>query len=1063
MPTYTEPSNEALLPRDKAKGRCDLGLVDLFQEQVFANGAAIAIEGVGHALSYAELHLKAVRLAAKIDALALSDNRAIAILIPRGINHVLAQLAIIHSGRACIPLDTNLPDGCLKGMLVDLKSTCVITDAENAHRLANFTHLLADHTVDDKDQPHDPGPLVAASRGSNACSHIFHTSGTSGKPKAVELLAGGLINLCCEPNASWIKQGQRVGHAASVAFDISLVEIWGSLLNGATIVVIPIENVLDPLELSRFIRNKRLDVLQLTTSLLDVTAYACPWAFSSLDTLITGGEAINCQSIRSIYDGGAPRRIINGYGPTECSVYCLWHCVSRLEAQRGRIPVGKPFKNVGAFLVDESLTPVGVDEVGELLVGGAGVAGGYIGEREKTAKSFIHLPLLSPDCSQRSEPASRMYRTGDLMRRDKHGVHYYIGRRDNQVKISGQRIELETIESILQNTGLVSAASVIKVTPHEAGRSALLIAFCVPTSPGITATAITDAYVKQESRFLVPRLELTELLPLKTNGKVDRGKLELQYTGRIRSSLTRINPADRQAGSIEDELRYLWLDVLGLPDKDLQPTDDFIAMGGSSLMVATLIARIKHTFNISLRASMLYEKMTLGSLTQLLTTLQGGGKADLLIQANEQEVLLRDSQLGQQLRPLNENSVTDWETASEGRVFVTGATGFVGAFFLAELLQQPTVKKVACLVRAHDEAHGRLRLQQVLRKYQLYPPNRDKLVVIPGSFGEAKLGLNDQQYDYYAEWASVVFHLGAKVNYLASYSAHRRDNVLGTVNMLKFATHRRTKPTHYTSTIAAYGPTGFVTGTNFLHEDTRPVCHIAAVSYDTGYAQSQLVAESIVWNAIDNGLPITIYRPGFVLGHSKTGVCNPDDFISRLFASCMELRSYPLLLNQRKEFVPVDFVAKALLHISKPQGKNLGHAFNLVHPDKKSAIDVCTSFALLNRISPYPMHGVPYAKWIQSLSMRPEDPLYPLVPMLRERVLGDRTRWEVYEGMAEYGRDNLHRALRGVPVIRDLNDMDQLFERCLKSWLALVDRNRLHALPADHGELMEGKRENMRR
>lgn len=1057
MSTYTQPSNEDVQIKDRPKGGCEPGIAEFFQEQVSANGATIAIESAGHALSYAELHLKALYLAAQIRALALSGNSGIAVLIPRGVNHILAQLAIIYSGRPCIPLDTKLSDDFLKSILSNLKSTCIITDGENVHRLANFTHLVADHTVNGKEQLSDHGPLASSFRDSRTCSHIFHTSGTSGRPKAVELLAGGLINLCCDPNANWIKRGQRVGHAASVVFDISLVEIWGSLLNGATIVVIPAETVLDPLELSKFIRNRRLDVLQLTTSLLDVTAYACPWAFSTLDTLITGGEAINCHSIRSIYNSGSPRRIINGYGPTEGSVYCLWHCVSRLEAMKGKIPVGKPFINVEVFLVNEDLKPVGVNEVGELLVAGAGVAGGYIGEPAKTAKSFIHLPKLSRNYSQRAKSLSRMYRTGDLMRRDELGVHYYIGRRDNQVKIGGRRIELETIESILQETRLVSAASVIKVTPHEVGRSALLVAFCVSTLPEVTTAAVTDAYVKREPFLTVPRLELTEMLPLKANGKVDRDKLERQYMGRIESSLTRINPADAQSRSIEDELKYLWLDVLGLPDRDLQPTDDFIAMGGNSIMVATLIGRIKHTFGISLRASMLYEKMTLGSLTRLLTSLKQEGKADLLIQADEQEVWLHDSQLGQQLQPLKEPSELDWQAASEGRAFVTGVTGFVGAFFLAELLREPTVDKVACLVRCHDEAHGKLRLQQALLKYQLHPPHMDKLIVIPGCFGEDKLGLSDQQYDYYAKWASVIFHLGAKVNYLASYSAHRKDNVLGTVNILKFAAHKRTKQTHYTSTIAAYGPTGFVSDTKFLPEDTRPVSHIAALSYDTGYAQSQLVAETIAWNAIDNGLPITIYRPGFVLGDSRTGTCNPDDFISRLFASCMELGSYPLLPSQRKEFVPVDFVAKTLLHISKQQGENLGHAFNLVHPDPKSAIDMCASFALLNRISPYSMHGVPYARWVQSLSMRPEDPLYPLVPMLSERVLGERTRWEVYEGMAGYGRGNLHRVLTGAPDIRDCIDIDQLFKRCLKSWLALVDRNRLYDLSTDHGEMLDGK------
>jgi thioester reductase-like protein len=258
-------------------------------------------------------------------------------------------------------------------------------------------------------------------------------------------------------------------------------------------------------------------------------------------------------------------------------------------------------------------------------------------------------------------------------------------------------------------------------------------------------------------------------------------------------------------------------------------------------------------------------------------------------------------------------------------------------------------------------------------------------------------------------------------------------------------------------TIAAYSPTGFVSDTKFLPEDTCPVSHSTALSYNTGYVQSQLIAEAIAWNTIDNGLPITIYCPGFVLGDSRTGACNPDDFISRVFTSCMELGSYLLLQSQRKEFVPVDFVAKSLLHISKEPGENLGHAFILIHPDPKSTIDMCASFALLNHISPCSMHGVPYARWVQSLSMRSADPLYLLMPMLSETVLGERTRWELYEGMAEYGRGNLHRALTGAPDIRDCIDIDQLFEQCLKIWLALVDRNRLYDLPPDHGAMLEGK------
>ncbi|KAL3472034.1 putative NRPS-like enzyme [Aspergillus californicus] len=1021
--------------KGEPEGSCGAGLASAFADQVSANGTLTAIESDGHALSYAELLAGSLYLADQIRVTDPPASTPIGILIPRGINHVLAQLAVVYAGRACVPLDTKMDDDGLTGILENLHSSLVLTDQENAHRLGSFTHLLVEHTATRRNQFPGPSFFAQPFKGPRSCSHVFHTSGTSGKPKAVELFAGGLLNLCHDSDANWIKQDQRVGHAASVVFDISLVEIWGSLLNGATIVVVPTETVLDPMELSTFIRKQRLDVLQLTTSLLNVTAYACPRAFATLDTLITGGEAINCQSIRAIFEAGAPRCIINGYGPTECSVYCLWHCVSRLEAQCGQIPVGKPFRNVELFLVDESLAPTGVGEVGELLVAGAGVTNGYIGDKEKTAEKFIYLP--QPSCNEHPRVrGKRTYRTGDLMRRDGRGVYYYIGRKDNQIKISGQRVELELIESILQETDLVHAATVVKITPQQLGRGPFLVAFCVPTSADVMPSAIARDYVRRYPRLLVPRFELIEQLPLKTSGKADRGQLERQYTRAIESTHASVKPRAWEWSSLKDDLRYLWLDVLGLPNTELQPTDDFIAMGGNSLMVATLIARVNHAFGISLRASVLYENMTLERLTELLTRIRRDGQAAVPVHTTNEKGWLQDSELGQGVHPPQDSPVVvDWEAASEGRVFLTGATGFVGAFFLAQLLQTPTVTHVCCLVRADDEAHGQARLQQTLQRYQLYPPNLDRITVLPGCFGKPNLGLSANKYDYYAQWTSVVFHLGAKVNYLATYSAHRQDNVLGTLNILRFATHKRTKPTHYTSTIAAYGPTGLVLGTKFLHEDKRVAPHIRALHYDTGYAQSQLVAETIVWDAIDNGLPITIYRPGFVIGHSVTGICNPDDFISRLFASCMEIGSYPLLRNQRKEFVPVDFVAGALLHISR-SSENIGHAFNLVHPDKASAIDVCAGFELLNRLCPnHRMQATSYTEWVQSLSLRPDDPLYPLVPMLQEKVLDYRTRWEMYEHMVEYGRSNLHRALRAAPQVLDCSPMDQVFERCLDSWL----------------------------
>ncbi|THC94713.1 hypothetical protein EYZ11_005793 [Aspergillus tanneri] len=987
------------------------GLAVLFARQALSSGPRAAIEDENHVITHSP-----------------ADTAPVGILIPRSINHVLSQVAVICAGRACVPLNEQLPDSHLASMLENLGAKLVITDAAHRHRLPSSERLVVDHCniCTDKDEDFEIDQV-----GPERCSHVLHTSGTTGKPKAVEALAQGIINLCLDP-IDLVKFGQRVGHSTNVIFDTSQVEIWASLLRGATMVVIPMATVLDAAALGVFIRTKRLDVLQLTTSLLTVTAYACPGAFSTLDTLITGGEAINCQSINSIFKAGAPRRIINGYGPTESSVYTLMHKVSQEEAQKGEIPVGKPLRNVEVFIVGEDFSPVKPGEVGELLICGMGVARGYIGESMKTSKSFLSLPHLPRTVTR---GLAHAYRTGDLMRADEQGVHQYIGRMDNQVKIRGQRVELEALEAALLQTNLVSAAVVIKITPKEVDRAQFLLAYCIPTSPDVTPAAVVKSYLERAPHLMILRVKFIDNLPLMATGKADRKRLEMLYDEELAQSRTKA--AQSQVGSrdVASELEYIWIDVLGLPVERLAPTDDFLAMGGTSLMAATMIARINQTFDIGVRSQMLYENTTLEKLTQMVTNVRNGG--DQTETQAAEEIWWHDSQLGQHLRPL-EMPIPHWQDPFEGRVFITGAAGFVGALLLTTLAARPDVKKVACLVRAPEKKSAMRRIQDTLDQYQLQV-DLEKVIVLPGSFALPRLGLSDDEYDYYAEWSSVVFHLGAKVSYVAPYSSHRQDNVIGTVNMLEFANHKRLKAMHYSSTIAAYGPTGYVTGAKLLPEDERPAAHLAALPYDTGYAQSQYVAEGIVWAAIDNGFPVAVYRPGFVLGHSQKGICNRNDFASRLFTSCMEMGTYPILPDQRKEFIPVDFVVNAMLHISTSH-HNLGAAYNLVQPELENAIDINTCFDLLSRIAHVPIRGIAYADWVSSLSTRLDDPLHPLTPMLKEKVLDDKSRWEVYENMAEYGRENIRRALQDAPHILHCGSIEDLFRRSLSSWLP--DRKR---------------------
>ncbi|CAG7965630.1 unnamed protein product [Penicillium olsonii] len=1010
------------------------GLAEALQQQVELSKEVIAIQSGYHTLSFKELHTKALRLANQILEKRLPVESPIAILAPRGINHVLAQVAVIYAGGSCTPLDVKQPDSYLTTLLSHLDCALVITDPEYQDRLLGYDHLLANHETHPERSKYDLARTAISSNGPSACSHIFHTSGTTGKPKAVQVLAGGILNLAYHATYL-VERGQRFAHVGNVSFDAALFEIWVSLLSGSSMVIIPQDVVLDPVAFSDCLRSEKIDVMLLTPALLTSTVNAVPNAFVTLHTLYTGGEAINVQTVKTIFENGPPQRLINLYGPTECTVYALCHQVVFSDVEANNVPLGHPIDNMTAAVLDEELNPVQNGEVGELMLQGAGVSRGYRGETEKTAKAFVHVPHLSH--LQKTSSDSHIYRTGDLVRINEAGLYCFIGRKDNQVKIRGQRIELEAVELLLLETGLVSDAAVLKVEPEDSTIGAILLAYVIPKSATMDSHAIVRAFV-QRTPHMVPRIEFIDEFPLRPTGKVDRKKLEQQYLEKVRiarSSLCKTNKGPRKYNysAILEHLQILWLDILCLSVSGLTPSCDFFHLGGTSLQAATLVARVRQAFGVELQSAALYEHSTLEELARLVQTLQAGGQSDPRKQL--EALWKQDCDLGKGLTPMKGN-LPDWKAPDEGRVLMTGVTGFVGAFLLFELLKMPQVRRVACLIRAKDEEAGWTRLRKNLKKYQITIDSEmeERVLIVPGDFGQPNLGLSPDIYDLLGGWSSVVFHLGAHVNYVQPYSSHRSANVHGTLRMLEFANHRRPKMLHYSSSIAAYGPSGFVLGAKRIGEDERPRKYMRALQYDTGYSQSQMVAECVVWNAIDNGLPAAIFRPGFVLGHSKSGISNPDDFVGRLFSSCLAMGSHPILPAQRKEFIPVDFVVGALLHIAASSAR-LGRAYNLIQPRHQAALDMNTTFELLNGMSPVLLRPLPYSEWVKCFSFETQDPLHPLMPMLQEKVLGDLTRWEVQEQMAIYGTDNLREALQDAPMILHCEPMSTLFEKYVHQWI----------------------------
>lgn len=600
----------------------------------------------------------------------------------------------------------------------------------------------------------------------------------------------------------------------------------------------------------------------------------------------------------------------------------------------------------------------------------------------------------------------------------------FIGRADNQVKHQGFRVELGEIERVLRSHVSVQAAVVAQQLP-SANSMDLLVAFVIANEArDLTSGGLLGFSRQRLPSYMVPDIvQIVNAFPLTAHGKVDREEL-LQR---------RIDSAEdeRETGANEgakiDIIRGLWSDLLSVPR--INEDDDFFRLGATSLQAALFLAMVQERMNRTFTMEQLYRHSRLSDFQALVEPEEPVFQVDA---PDETRVWMSDVDMVDSIE-----LTPEWESYGEGRVFATGVTGFVGTHLLHDLMRRPGVKQIACLVRPKGNEDTTGRMISAMQRYDLWEEveeHRSKLLIFEGNISENHLGLDPELFTWLANWASVVFHLGAKINFCESYREHRNANVLGTRNALHLAASGRRKSFHYLSSIDVWGSTGFILGTKELYEDEPLQPHIQGVRYDLGYSQSQWTAEAMVRRMKDRGLPTAIYRPGFIIGDSQTGASNPDDFVSRLLVGGIQIGIFPRL-DQRLEYVPVDYVVSAMLHIAS-SNENLGHSYSLVAPDRSDSVTVNDTARVLNEAG-YPVQLLDYTEWTAQIvrHQQLDGPLAPLIPMFQERVLGQLTRWEASQYSPVYRCDNAVRALKGSGIV-----YKGLDEMMLKQYVAFWKR-----------------------
>jgi amino acid adenylation domain-containing protein len=569
---------------------------------------APAIVTAETAVSYGELEARAGRLAALLRDHGVGLETRVAVALPRGPESVVAFLAVLKAGGAYVPLDPSYPAQRRSFIIADANVKLVLTDGEGGSSLAGpDVDVLTLGDVDDLGGRPAPGSGSASgaaseaerARGTNA-AYVIYTSGSTGQPKGVIIDHASVVGLVQDESRIAVQAGQTVAHFAPTAFDASVYEIWGALCRGGQVAVLDARVTVA--ELGKDLRRWQPEWLFLTTGLFHLLVQHDVAALDSVGCLLTGGDVLSPQHIRAAVRTGC--RVYAAYGPTETTVFASLHRVAPEEdsADLAPVPIGTPVAGKTMYVLGPDLRPLPPGEVGEIFVGGPGVARGYHLRAALTAERFVADPFAAV-------PGRRMYRTGDLGCLAPDGGVDFHGRADRQVKVRGFRIELGEIESTLLSHPDVGDAAVVAL--GDAGAGKRLAAYVVPAPERVvTVTALRDWLGEQLPEYMVPAtFAVLEEIPLDPNGKPDRRLLPDPFLAR--AELTFLLPFEPPTTETEQIIAEVWADVLDLDQAGID--DDFFLLGGDSLRSVYMLERLRR-YGIELDAGQFFAHTTIRSL-----------------------------------------------------------------------------------------------------------------------------------------------------------------------------------------------------------------------------------------------------------------------------------------------------------------------------------------------------------------------------------------------------------------------------------------------------------------
>ncbi len=925
-------------------------------------GLPALVAGDTH-LTFAELDDRVARLAGALRKRGAGPGRVVMLLLPRTAEAIVTLFAVLRTGAAYLPADPGHPARRIEFLVSDADPAVVVTTSELLGLLPE-THQAAALFLDDAISGSEVRGAGPARPSDPLC--LIYTSGSTGVPKGAMSTHGAMANLFFHHRGQMIVPGKRrAALTASLSFDTSWEGLFW-LLAGHELHFVGDDVRQEPAEFLRYLAEHRIDFLDVTPTYADELVAAgllAPGAYRPA-VLALGGEAVSpalWSALRDVPEIAS----YNLYGPTECTVDATW---ARL-AETDRPVIGRPIANSRCYVLDSARRPVPPGTTGELYLAGTPLGLGYHQRPELTAERFVDDPFV---------PGARMYRTGDLARWRPEGLLEYLGRADDQVKIRGFRIELGEVEAALAGHPDLAQAAVAVHDDLAGGPRLVGYAVALPGRDEPAPAALRRHLAERLPDHMVPpAYVLLARLPVTTSGKVDRSALPAPAAPDAAGRAPVPGP--------ETILCGLFAEVLGL--ERVGPEDDFFALGGHSLLVARLLARIRAESGVRLTIRDVFDAPTAAALTERLASPT----------PDERHPWAGIDLVAETELALDFSTVPPPCPGAPRNVLVTGATGFLGTHLVRALLDRSSTR-VHCLVRATDDDQALDRLRAAMLEFGLSDSGFDRVSAVAGDLAEPALGLTPRVFLRLTEQMDAVLHNGARVHHLEPYSRLRAANVLGTSEVLRLAGTHHLKPVHFVSTCdTAYAVDG---NPAVLDEGRRVRPESLALN---GYVASKWVAEGLVLAAGERGLPVAVHRPSRISGHSVTGAGNPADAFWAVLRAAIVLGAVPEGTGH-VDLVPVDWVATAVTELVL--AGQIGRVFHLTSPAPLAVTDVLTGL----RSRGHPLASVTAEHWTRSLTAAADgDPGLAIAA----------AHWHGQLGSSEqiiFGRDNVLTALAGVPL-----------------------------------------------